>query len=217
MLPCISSLVFVRRRVIHNSQGLEGTWKILKMFVFMVSKYPSFGQYFFEVLKMYKRVSCFFNRHAGTHAHTRHWSVLIVSSQMMKDEGQMCSAPSNWVCWSDYLSKYTFTDCLEVVFFHPPTPLCQCSGNSQLVKEILEEDPTQVNSSNQEGASPLMMAAVSGQLEVVHLMVDKKADVNKQDGVHGWTALMQATYHGWAGAATNFTIRVRMMSIYGWL
>uniref|UniRef100_A0A3Q2XWJ1 Ankyrin repeat and sterile alpha motif domain containing 6 n=1 Tax=Hippocampus comes TaxID=109280 RepID=A0A3Q2XWJ1_HIPCM len=64
-------------------------------------------------------------------------------------------------------------------------------GNSQLVKEILEEDPTQVNSSNQEGASPLMMAAVSGQLEVVHLMVDKKADVNKQDGVHGWTALMQ--------------------------
>ncbi|XP_061878058.1 ankyrin repeat and SAM domain-containing protein 6-like isoform X2 [Entelurus aequoreus] len=69
-------------------------------------------------------------------------------------------------------------------------------GNSQLVKEILEEDPTQVNSSNQEGASPLMIAAVSGQLEVVQLMVDKKADVDKQDGVHGWTALMQATYHG---------------------
>nr|XP_057915441.1 ankyrin repeat and SAM domain-containing protein 6-like [Doryrhamphus excisus] len=69
-------------------------------------------------------------------------------------------------------------------------------GNSQLVKEILEEDPTQVNSSNQEGASPLMIAAVSGQLEVVQLMVEKKADVDKQDGVHGWTALMQATYHG---------------------
>ncbi|AWP20908.1 putative ankyrin repeat and SAM domain-containing protein 6 [Scophthalmus maximus] len=69
-------------------------------------------------------------------------------------------------------------------------------GNSQLVKEILEEDPTQVNSSSQEGASPLMMAAVSGQLEVVQLMVEKKADIDKQDGVHGWTALMQATYHG---------------------
>ncbi|XP_049604821.1 ankyrin repeat and SAM domain-containing protein 6 isoform X1 [Syngnathus scovelli] len=69
-------------------------------------------------------------------------------------------------------------------------------GNSQLVKEILEEDPTQVNSSNQEGASPLMMAAVSGQLEVVQLMVEQKADIDKQDGVHGWTALMQATYHG---------------------
>ncbi|XP_076017176.1 ankyrin repeat and SAM domain-containing protein 6 [Genypterus blacodes] len=69
-------------------------------------------------------------------------------------------------------------------------------GNSQLVKEILEEDPTQVNSSNQEGASPLMIAAVSGQLEVVQLMVEKSADIDKQDGVHGWTALMQATYHG---------------------
>uniref|UniRef100_A0A3B3I3E4 Ankyrin repeat and sterile alpha motif domain containing 6 n=1 Tax=Oryzias latipes TaxID=8090 RepID=A0A3B3I3E4_ORYLA len=70
------------------------------------------------------------------------------------------------------------------------------SGNSQLVKEILEEDPAQVNSSNQEGATPLMIAAVSGQLEVVQLMVEKNADIDKQDGVHGWTALMQATYHG---------------------
>lgn len=81
----------------------------------------------------------------------------------------------------------------------PLTPCvraCFDSGNSQLVKEILEEDPTQVNSSNQEGASPLMMAAVSGQLEVVQLMVEKNADIDKQDGVHGWTALMQATYHG---------------------
>lgn len=69
-------------------------------------------------------------------------------------------------------------------------------GNSQLVKEILEEDPSQVNSSNQEGASPLMLAAVSGQLEVVQLMVEKNADIDKQDAVHGWTALMQATYHG---------------------
>ncbi|XP_055364209.1 ankyrin repeat and SAM domain-containing protein 6-like isoform X2 [Betta splendens] len=69
-------------------------------------------------------------------------------------------------------------------------------GNSQLVKEILEEDPAQVNSLNQEGASPLMMAAVSGQLEVVQLMVEKHADIDKQDAVHGWTALMQATYHG---------------------
>ncbi|XP_026148512.1 ankyrin repeat and SAM domain-containing protein 6 [Mastacembelus armatus] len=69
-------------------------------------------------------------------------------------------------------------------------------GNSQLVKEILEEEPSQVNSSNQEGATPLMMAAVSGQLEVVQLMVEKNADIDKQDGVHGWTALMQATYHG---------------------
>ncbi|KAI1889026.1 hypothetical protein AGOR_G00174820 [Albula goreensis] len=69
-------------------------------------------------------------------------------------------------------------------------------GNSQLVKEILDEDPAQVNMANGDGASPLMMSAVSGQLEVVQLLVERSADVDKQDSVHGWTALMQATYHG---------------------
>ncbi|XP_060756112.1 ankyrin repeat and SAM domain-containing protein 6-like [Neoarius graeffei] len=69
-------------------------------------------------------------------------------------------------------------------------------GNAQLVKEILEEDPSQVNMANADGASPLMIAAVSGLLEVVQLLVERNADIDKQDGVHGWTALMQATYHG---------------------
>uniref|UniRef100_A0AAY4AHA2 NAD(+) ADP-ribosyltransferase n=1 Tax=Denticeps clupeoides TaxID=299321 RepID=A0AAY4AHA2_9TELE len=69
-------------------------------------------------------------------------------------------------------------------------------GNAQLVKDILEEDASQVNIANADGASPLMIAAVSGQLEVVQLLVEKSADVDKQDSVHGWTALMQATYHG---------------------
>ncbi|XP_076868219.1 ankyrin repeat and SAM domain-containing protein 6 isoform X2 [Brachyhypopomus gauderio] len=69
-------------------------------------------------------------------------------------------------------------------------------GNTQLVKEILEDEPSQVNMANPDGASPLMMAAVSGQVEVVQLLVEQGADVDRQDGIHGWTALMQATYHG---------------------
>ncbi|XP_069815408.1 ankyrin repeat and SAM domain-containing protein 6 isoform X2 [Dendropsophus ebraccatus] len=69
-------------------------------------------------------------------------------------------------------------------------------GNLSLVKEIVDEDPGQVNAVNADGASPLMMAAVTGKLELVQLLVDKKADINKQDSVHAWTALMQATYHG---------------------
>ncbi|XP_062841723.1 ankyrin repeat and SAM domain-containing protein 6-like isoform X2 [Trichomycterus rosablanca] len=69
-------------------------------------------------------------------------------------------------------------------------------GNAQLVKEILEEDSSQVNMANADGATPLMIASVSGQLGVVQLLVEKNADIDKQDGVHGWTALMQATYHG---------------------
>ncbi|XP_066435345.1 ankyrin repeat and SAM domain-containing protein 6 [Eleutherodactylus coqui] len=69
-------------------------------------------------------------------------------------------------------------------------------GNLPLVKEIVEEDPSQVNAVNADGASPLMIAAVTGKLELVQLLVDKSADINKQDSVHAWTALMQATYHG---------------------
>ncbi|XP_040520307.1 ankyrin repeat and SAM domain-containing protein 6 isoform X1 [Gallus gallus] len=69
-------------------------------------------------------------------------------------------------------------------------------GNFQLVKEIVDEDSSQVNITNVDGASPLMIAAVTGQLPLVQLLVEKNADVDKQDNVHGWTALMQATYHG---------------------
>lgn len=70
------------------------------------------------------------------------------------------------------------------------------AGNFQLVKEIIDEDPSQVNITNVDGASPLMIAAVTGQMPLVQFLVEKKADVDKQDNVHGWTALMQATYHG---------------------
>uniref|UniRef100_A0A8D0KSC3 Ankyrin repeat and sterile alpha motif domain containing 6 n=1 Tax=Strix occidentalis caurina TaxID=311401 RepID=A0A8D0KSC3_STROC len=70
------------------------------------------------------------------------------------------------------------------------------AGNFQLVKEIVDEDPSQVNITNVDGASPLMIAAVTGQLPLVQLLVEKNADIDKQDNVHGWTALMQATYHG---------------------
>ncbi|CAO2580709.1 Ankyrin repeat and SAM domain-containing protein 6 [Lemmus lemmus] len=69
-------------------------------------------------------------------------------------------------------------------------------GNFQLVKEIADEDPNHVNLVNGDGATPLMLAAVTGQLPLVQLLVEKHADMNKQDSVHGWTALMQATYHG---------------------
>uniref|UniRef100_A0A8C4RMA3 NAD(+) ADP-ribosyltransferase n=1 Tax=Erpetoichthys calabaricus TaxID=27687 RepID=A0A8C4RMA3_ERPCA len=69
-------------------------------------------------------------------------------------------------------------------------------GNLQLLREILDEDLNQVNIANSEGASPLMIAAVNGQLDAVLLLVERHADINQQDSVHGWTALMQATYHG---------------------
>lgn len=53
-----------------------------------------------------------------------------------------------------------------------------------------------MNLVNGDGATPLMLAAVMGQLPLVQLLVERHAEVDKQDSVHGWTALMQATYHG---------------------
>ncbi|XP_041040074.1 ankyrin repeat and SAM domain-containing protein 6-like isoform X1 [Carcharodon carcharias] len=69
-------------------------------------------------------------------------------------------------------------------------------GSYQLVKEILDEDAVQANVINADGASPLMIAAMTGQLDLVQLLSERNSDIDKQDGVHGWTALMQATYHG---------------------
>ncbi|TRY69888.1 hypothetical protein DNTS_015350 [Danionella cerebrum] len=69
-------------------------------------------------------------------------------------------------------------------------------GQVTLVHQLLQEDPGLVNKCNGDGASPLMMASVGGDLELVKLLVEKKANVNTQDTHHGWTALMQATYHG---------------------
>nr|XP_056718911.1 ankyrin repeat and SAM domain-containing protein 6 [Euleptes europaea] len=69
-------------------------------------------------------------------------------------------------------------------------------GNFQLVREIMDEDPAQANVANDDGASPLMVVAVTGQLPLVQLLVSRNAEIDKQDNVHGWTALMQATYHG---------------------
>jgi len=41
-----------------------------------------------------------------------------------------------------------------------------------------------------------MYAAMGGHLPVVQLLVERGADIDKQDEASGWTAMMQATYHG---------------------
>ncbi|CAL1532319.1 unnamed protein product, partial [Lymnaea stagnalis] len=70
-------------------------------------------------------------------------------------------------------------------------------GDIQRVKEILDQDSSQRDAhSPQDGATPLMFAAMTGRLDIAELLVLKGCDVNKQDLISGWTALMQATYHG---------------------
>lgn len=70
-------------------------------------------------------------------------------------------------------------------------------GDIYRVRDILEEDNSRVDASSvQDGATPLMFAAMTGRLDIAQFLVERGCDINKQDNISGWTALMQATYHG---------------------
>ncbi|XP_069113972.1 ankyrin repeat and SAM domain-containing protein 6-like [Argopecten irradians] len=70
-------------------------------------------------------------------------------------------------------------------------------GDILRIQAILDKDLSQIDASSpQDGATPLMFAAMTGQLDVARLLVARECDINKQDSISGWTALMQATYHG---------------------
>ncbi|XP_014781976.1 ankyrin repeat and SAM domain-containing protein 6 [Octopus bimaculoides] len=70
-------------------------------------------------------------------------------------------------------------------------------GDLERISQILKEDKIQVDAcSPQDGATPLMFAAMMGRLDIVRQLVENGCDPNKQDTISGWTALMQATYHG---------------------
>ncbi|XP_067055721.1 ankyrin repeat and SAM domain-containing protein 6-like [Acropora muricata] len=75
------------------------------------------------------------------------------------------------------------------------------TGNLVLVRELLYQGEVDKNSTDEDGATPLMYAAMGGHLPVVQLLIDIRADIDKQDKVSGWTALMQATYHGFTEIA----------------
>ncbi|ESO83073.1 hypothetical protein LOTGIDRAFT_236848 [Lottia gigantea] len=71
------------------------------------------------------------------------------------------------------------------------------NGDLHRVVEILNTDINQKDASSpQDGATPLMFAAMTGRLDMAELLLSYGCDINKQDSVSGWTALMQATYHG---------------------
>lgn len=69
-------------------------------------------------------------------------------------------------------------------------------GDMETVQEFLSNDAVDVNALDGMGASALMMAAICGHGDIVDLLVQLEADVNLQDFVNGWTALMQATFYG---------------------
>ena len=65
-------------------------------------------------------------------------------------------------------------------------------GDLSRIRELLAEDVRQANMcSPQEGATPLIYASVIGRLDIVQALVDAGANLDAQDKVTGWTALMQ--------------------------
>ncbi|XP_053402711.1 ankyrin repeat and SAM domain-containing protein 6-like [Mercenaria mercenaria] len=78
-------------------------------------------------------------------------------------------------------------------------------GDIQRIREILDVDVSQRDTcSLQDGATPLMFAAMTGRIDIAQLLFERGCDINKQDTISGWTALMQATYHGgWLNRLSN--------------
>lgn len=70
-------------------------------------------------------------------------------------------------------------------------------GDIIRIRDILDLDPKQKDAcSPHDGATPLMFAAMTGRLEIAQLLVERGCEIDKQDLISGWTALMQAIYHG---------------------
>jgi ankyrin repeat protein len=66
------------------------------------------------------------------------------------------------------------------------------AGDTQRVRGLLEESPALANARDEQGATPLHIAALLGARDVAAILLDAGADVNALDGTFG------ATPAGWA-------------------
>jgi ankyrin repeat protein len=69
------------------------------------------------------------------------------------------------------------------------------NGNASGVKEFIDSK-VDINSKDESGATPLMIAALEGQVDIIKLLLNEKAEVNAKDE-NGWTPLMIATTNGY--------------------
>ncbi|XP_022250765.1 ankyrin repeat and SAM domain-containing protein 6-like [Limulus polyphemus] len=79
-------------------------------------------------------------------------------------------------------------------------------GNSKWLEQLLKEEPDLSNwCQDDDGATPLMYAAMLGHLDIVKLLINHGADLNKQETKRGWTALMQAVVYEYVIFLYNYT------------
>ncbi|CAL4137312.1 unnamed protein product, partial [Meganyctiphanes norvegica] len=68
-------------------------------------------------------------------------------------------------------------------------------GDVNKVQEIIFNEPQLAQRCNNDGATPLMLAAMCGHKQVAQILLQYGAYIDAQDHKNGWTALMQAIYH----------------------
>uniref|UniRef100_A0A1X7SNA7 Uncharacterized protein n=1 Tax=Amphimedon queenslandica TaxID=400682 RepID=A0A1X7SNA7_AMPQE len=68
------------------------------------------------------------------------------------------------------------------------------AGNNEAVEFLLQLETVNINHTNEEGKTALMLACERGHEDIVHSLLSAGANVNIQDN-YGWTALMIASKH----------------------
>ena len=68
------------------------------------------------------------------------------------------------------------------------------AGHNEAVEFLLQLETVNVDCTNEEGKTALMLACERGQEDIVHSLLSAGANVNLQDN-NGWTALMRASKH----------------------
>eukprot|EP00795_Rhopilema_esculentum_P001786 gene1786-16273_t len=93
----------------------------------------------------------------------------------------------------------------------PPIIEAAIEGKYDKVKEILQNFGKEVNAQDGDGATALIYASMKGHAEIVDLLIRKKADLDVQDKVTEWTALMQATCNGKGRRTTGAVFIVKQL------
>lgn len=75
---------------------------------------------------------------------------------------------------------------------------CAARGDANQLTRLIKAKSCNVNASDESGCSALQRAAADGHVEVVTLLLEHGADVNKQDAIHGNTALHEAAWKGYS-------------------
>ena len=89
------------------------------------------------------------------------------------------------------------------------------AGNNEAVEFLLQLETVNIDHTNEEGKTALMLACERGHEDIVHSLLSAGANINIQDNT-GWTALMIATTNTLKGSIATYT-KPDLMLLNQWL